>query len=136
TEASIDWVGLVVGLVLYPLILVLGLPLILLTWGFQAGDIQSMAIRMMSPFTLGGMSISLLGIFAGILIFAAGFLATRGVQRWTDSAVLSRSRVDPGIRNSVRLAIGYAGIAIAALIGISAAGIDLTSLALVAGALS
>lgn len=134
--SSIDWLGLILGLLLYPLILALGVPLILLTWGFQPGDIQSLALRLTSPVTIGDVSISIIGIVGGILFFALGFLITRWVQRWADATVLSRSGVDPGVRNSVRLTIGYAGIALAALIGVSAAGIDLTSLALVAGALS
>ncbi|RUY15702.1 mechanosensitive ion channel, partial [Mesorhizobium sp. M7A.F.Ca.CA.001.13.2.1] len=50
--------------------------------------------------------------------------------------VMARGKVDTGVRNSIRLAVGYAGVALAALVGISAAGIDLSSLALVAGALS
>jgi potassium efflux system protein len=49
---------------------------------------------------------------------------------------LARSQVDAGVRNSVRTAVGYAGVALAGLVGISAAGINLSSLALVAGALS
>ena len=51
-------------------------------------------------------------------------------------SVLARGRVDAGVRNSIRTAVGYAGIAVAALIGVSAAGINLSNLALVAGALS
>jgi len=50
--------------------------------------------------------------------------------------VLSRGRIDSGVRNSIRTGIGYAGIALAALVGVSAAGIDLSNFALVAGALS
>src|SRR5690606_37654713 len=45
-------------------------------------------------------------------------------------------RVDVGVRNSVGTAVGYAGVALAGLVGLSAAGIDLSNLALVAGALS
>src|SRR5690606_88363 len=51
--SSIDWLGLILGLLLYPLILALGVPLILLTWGFQPGDIQSLALRLTSPVTIG-----------------------------------------------------------------------------------
>jgi small-conductance mechanosensitive channel len=49
---------------------------------------------------------------------------------------MTRGRVDAGVRNSIRTAVGYAGVALAGLIGISAAGIDLSNLALIAGALS
>ena len=49
---------------------------------------------------------------------------------------MARGRVDAGVRNSIRTAVGYAGILLAALLGVSAAGIDMSNLALVAGALS
>jgi small-conductance mechanosensitive channel len=49
---------------------------------------------------------------------------------------MARSQIDTGVRNSVSTVLGYAGIVLAALLGISAAGFDLSSLALVAGALS
>jgi len=50
--------------------------------------------------------------------------------------VMARGRVDAGVRNSIRTAVGYAGILVACLLGFSAAGIDLSNLALVAGGLS
>ena len=49
---------------------------------------------------------------------------------------MARGRVDVGVRNSIRTVVGYAGVALAALIGVSAAGIDLSNLALIAGGLS
>jgi potassium-dependent mechanosensitive channel len=50
--------------------------------------------------------------------------------------VMARGRLDAGVRNSIRTGVGYAGVVVAALIGVSAAGIDLSNIALVAGALS
>ena len=49
---------------------------------------------------------------------------------------MARGKVDPGVRNSIRTVVGYAGLALAGLIGISSAGIDLSNLALIAGGLS
>jgi potassium-dependent mechanosensitive channel len=70
------------------------------------------------------------------VIFVVGFLSTRRFQNWLDGRVMARSRVDAGVRNSIRTIVGYAGIILAALIGLSAAGFNLSNLALVAGALS
>jgi small-conductance mechanosensitive channel len=61
---------------------------------------------------------------------------TRWFQGWLDGSVMARGKVDTGVRNSIRTVIGYAGLALAALFAVSAAGIDLSSLALIAGGLS
>lgn len=49
---------------------------------------------------------------------------------------MARGKVDTGVRNSIRTVIGYAGLALAGLVSVSAAGIDLSNLALIAGGLS
>jgi potassium-dependent mechanosensitive channel len=118
------------------LVLAWGVPLILLQWRFQWEDIRGWIIKVLTGFQVGSVTISLLGIFAGILVFILGFALTRWFQRWLDGNILTRGKVDSGVRNSIKTALGYAGTALAGLIGISVAGIDLTSLALVAGALS
>lgn len=135
-ETAIEQAGLGAGLAIYALVVVFGLPVIMLLWGFQIADIQVMVYRLFTEIRVGSISISLLGILGGILLFVVGLLVTRYFQRWLDGTVMARSQVDSGVRNSVRTAIGYAGVALAGLLGISAAGIDLSSLALVAGALS
>jgi small-conductance mechanosensitive channel len=118
------------------MIVVVFLPLILLMWGFQPGDIQAWGYRLATGLTIGSATISVTGILSGLVIFVIGYFLTRWFQGWLDGSVMARGKVDAGVRNSIRLAVGYAGVAVAALVGVSAAGIDLSNLALVAGALS
>lgn len=135
-QVALDQIGLAAGLGIYALVLVFFIPLILLQWGFQIADIEAWAYRLVTEIRIGTITISLVGILAGVFFFAFGFVATRWAQRWIDGNIMARSRVDAGVRNSIRTGIGYIGLGVAGLIGLSAAGIDLSSLALVAGALS
>ncbi|MGO4438176.1 mechanosensitive ion channel domain-containing protein [Rhizobium sp. RAF56] len=135
-EVALDQASLVAGLAIYALALGTGVPLILLSWGFHIQDLELIAYRLFTEIKLGNITISLVGIFTGVLFFAGGYLLTRWLQRWLDGNVMARGQVDLGVRNSVKTGIGYLGVAIAAIVGVSAAGIDLSSLALVASALS
>ncbi|MCA0032833.1 mechanosensitive ion channel family protein [Mesorhizobium sp. B263B2A] len=135
-DTALDQLGLVVSIAINLLIVLVFLPLILLMWGFQPGDIQAWAYKLATGINIGSVTISVTGILSGIVVFVIGYFLTRWFQGWLDGSVMARGKVDTGVRNSIRLAVGYAGVALAALVGISAAGIDLSSLALVAGALS
>ncbi|AYD01227.1 mechanosensitive ion channel family protein [Neorhizobium sp. NCHU2750] len=135
-DVGLDQTGLFVGLGIYVIALALGIPLILITWGFQITDIQSWIFSFFTEFRIGSISISIVGIFGGLLLFAVGYVVTHWIQKWIDGNVLARSHVDIGVRNSVKTGIGYLGIGLAAIIGVSAAGINLSNLALVASALS
>ncbi|RWO03870.1 MAG: mechanosensitive ion channel family protein [Mesorhizobium sp.] len=135
-ESALDQLGLVVSVAINLMIVLVFLPLILLMWGFQPGDIEAWAYKLATGLTVGSVTISLTGILTGIVVFIIGYFLTRWFQGWLDGSVMARGKVDTGVRNSIRLAVGYAGVALAALVGVSAAGIDLSNLALVAGALS
>jgi potassium efflux system protein len=135
-EVRLDQFGLAIGLLLHVVVLLLGIPLVMLTWGFRGADISTIFIQAFTEIHVGNINISLVGILVGVLLFFAGLFLTRWFQRWLDGNVMARSHVDAGVRNSVSTVLGYAGIVLAALLGISAAGFDLSSLALVAGALS
>ena len=135
-EATFDQLGLATSILINILVLFVGVPMILLHLGFQWGDIRAWAYSIATEIRVGTVSFSLIGIVTGIAVFAIGFFATRWFQGWLDDSVMTRGRVDAGVRNSIRTAVGYAGVGLAGLIGISAAGIDLSNLALIAGALS
>lgn len=133
---TLDQLGLVVSLAINLMIVLVFLPLILLLWGFQPGDIQTWAYKLSEGFSIGSFRFSPAGILTGIVVFAIGYFLTRWFQGWLDGSVMARGRVDAGVRNSIRTVVGYAGLALAALIAISSAGIDLSSFALIAGGLS
>ena len=135
-DTALDQLGLVVSIAINVMIVLVFLPLILLMWGFQPGDIQAWAYKLATGVTIGSVTISVLGILTGVIVFVIGYFLTRWFQGWLDGSVMARGKVDPGVRNSIRLGVGYAGVALAGLVGVSAAGIDLSNLALVAGALS
>ena len=134
--ATLDQLGLVVSLAINLMIVLIFLPLILFMWGFQIGDIQAWTYRLAGGFSIGSFRFSPAGILTGIVVFAIGYFLTRWFQGWLDGSVMARGRVDTGVRNSIRTVVGYAGLALAGLIAISSAGIDLSSFALVAGGLS
>ncbi len=135
-DKAVDQLGLVFSISINLLVLCIGIPVILLQWGFQWSDVGHWVYSVASEIRIGSVSFSLIGILTGIIVFVIGYVLTRWLQSWLDGSVMTRGRVDSGVRNSIRTGVGYAGIIIAALIGLSAAGINLSSLALVAGALS
>lgn len=135
-DATFDQFGLIASILINILVVLIGVPHILLQWGFQWGDINAWAYGIANEIRIGSVSFSLVGILTGIFVFIVGYFITRWFQGWIDGSVMARGRVDSGVRNSIRTVVGYAGLAVAGLIGISAAGINLSSLALVAGGLS
>ena len=133
---ALDQMGIVAGLLIYCIAVVLGLPLIMLSWGFQLPDIRLWVYNLFTEIKIGSISISVVGIMGGALLFAIGIVVTRWFEKWLDGTIMVRAHVDTGVRNSIKTVVGYVGAVLAAVIGLSAAGINLSNLALVAGALS
>ncbi|MBS3651309.1 mechanosensitive ion channel family protein [Pseudaminobacter sp. 19-2017] len=135
-ETGLDQLGLAASLLINIIVVILGLPLILLQWGFQPGDMMAWVRKVATGVQIGSFTLSLTGLLWGVLVFVIGYFLTRWFQRWLDGSVMARGRVDLGVRNSIRTVVGYAGLALAALVSVSAAGIDLSNIALIAGGLS
>ncbi|GHC75450.1 mechanosensitive ion channel domain-containing protein [Limoniibacter endophyticus] len=135
-DTGLDQLGLFLGILLNVLVTVVGLPFIMLQWGFHVGDLLAIGERLFTGVTVGSFTFSLTGVIWGIVVFILGYLFVRWFQGWIDQTVMARGKVDLGLRNSIRTIIGYVGLAVAGIIGVSAAGVDLSNLALIAGGLS
>jgi small-conductance mechanosensitive channel len=92
--------------------------------------------QFLAGFKIGDTQISPSSFLTFISVFVLGYLLTGVIKSSLKTSVLPRTRLDLGGQNAVIAGAGYTGIFLSALIAFSVAGIDLSSLAIVAGALS
>ena len=85
---------------------------------------------------VGGINFSLRAILLAVLMFVIVLGLMRFFQRMLSTRVLPNTKLDQGLQHSVSAIFGYAGICLAVLMAISAAGMDLSNLAIIAGAIS
>jgi len=131
-KSVVFWLSLIAETALS---LVVGL-LILLSWGVPWSDVAAVGGQALSGFRIGGFTFSVLDFLAAVVVFFAVLAVVRVFQRFIEQRVLPQTRLDPGVRDSLKAGIGYIGLALAAAIAVPVMGLDLTNLALIAGALS
>ena len=106
------------------------------TWdptGTVLGTISSYAT---DGIPMGDIRIIPSNIIAGIIAFAVLTAVTGWIKRWIDRRWLRQITTDRGARDALVTIVGYTGFTISLLVGLSIGGVNITGLAVVAGALS
>ncbi|MBO6777875.1 MAG: mechanosensitive ion channel family protein [Marinibacterium sp.] len=117
--------------------LVIGsMPFLALIWGAREADLTEIWDRFLKGVEVGSTTISPVDFLTFTVAFAIGYTLTRMFQNALKSGLLPRTSLDQGRQNAVVSGTGYVGIFLSAIVAVSMAGIDLSSLAIVAGALS
>lgn len=118
------------------LLVLAAIPGLALIWGARLADLSEVWASIQQGVLVGETRISPTEFFSFVLVFVVGYMLTRILQGALRSSVLPKTRIDAGGQNAIVSGVGYVGIFLAAVVAISSAGIDLSSVALVAGALS
>ena len=129
---ELRWITLAMQLTLWPL---LGYVLLRL-WGLDDLGRDFVDKLLGGGFAIGNTSIVPGKILLGLLAFLLLVTFTRWFKRKLENDWLPLTRMEPSVRMSVATLYGYITFIIAMLIGLSAAGLDLSKIAIVAGALS
>ncbi|MGQ0619070.1 MAG: mechanosensitive ion channel family protein [Panacagrimonas sp.] len=130
--AELRWVTLALQLTIWPL---LGYILLRL-WGLDELGRAFVDKLLGEGFMVGSTKIAPGKLVLGLLAFLLLVTFTRWFKGKLERDWLPMTRLEPSVRMSVATLYGYATFVIAVLVGLSAAGLDLSRIAIVAGALS
>ena len=116
--------------------LVIAIAAVLEPWGVQSQDMFGALRAAYFGFSVGGLTLSLSSMIEAAAVFAVVLFVTRMIQDWLGARFLPQTRLDAGVRNSVRTIFGYVGAIVAVLLAGAQIGLDVEKLALIAGGLS
>ena len=110
--------------------------LVLAPWRIESTDMLDTIQAAFFGVSLGDVTISLSAMIVAVLLFVACIVATRAVQRWLELKFLPHTKLDSGLRNSIKTSLGYVGVIVALALSLSHLGLSFERLTLVAGGLS
>jgi small-conductance mechanosensitive channel len=116
-------------------LVVVGVPWLMARWTVTWVDFRSVFNGLSSGFKFGNVSIAPGTVLSLFSVFILGILGTRFLSNWLDRRVLRQTELHKGVKDSIHTGINYLGYALAAAFALSSAGVDFSSIALVAGAL-
>jgi potassium efflux system protein len=130
----LDLIGTLLGGMLHVIVLIASAMAVFGPWGF--GGAGASLEDAFFGLRFGDLRNLVLSIAGSGAVLAIGFLVLRAVLKWIREQVLPRTGIDAGLQNSIATILGYAGFAMVAGLALRQLGLDLSNVAIIAGALS
>lgn len=105
-------------------------------WDTSGTMLNELYVQATEGIAVGNITIVPADIIMAVLIFAAIIVITGWGKGWIDRRWLKHITRDRGSRDAVTTVVGYLGFIIAVIVALSIAGINVTGITVVAGALS
>ncbi len=134
-ERAIERAGLIFRTLIDILLVLAGLPLLFALWTVTWVDFASLLNTASLGFTIGEITLSPGTVAVVLSVLIAGVVLTKLFNRWLDKRILAETRISPGVQASIRTGTSYVGYFIAAALAFSAAGLNFSNIAIIAGAL-
>ena len=126
------WLRALVDILLLPALVMAVLPV----WGFPIETLFRWIGAVLEGVEVGGVRLSPADTILGVFVFFVILAVFRTLKIALGTRVLPQTRIDPGLQHSLTTGLGYIGFLAAAMIGIVVMGVDLSGIAIIAGALS
>ncbi len=117
------------------LVVILGIPWLFAIWTLTWISFKSLISSAVVGIRFGNFYISPINIIGLIGLFVVGVLVTKFITSWLDRRVLTQTKLNKGVQNSVKTGANYFGYILAAALALSAGGFDFSSFTIIAGAL-
>ncbi len=124
------------SLLITPVLAMLLVYSLLQLWGVPGNFMLHGLTKLIFGFKVGGIEISLISIATGLLVFLISLTLVRVMRARLANTLLNRINMDEGIKHSLISGFGFTGFIISVILAIVAMGVDLSNLAVIAGALS
>jgi small-conductance mechanosensitive channel len=117
-------------------IVLVGISVIAPNWGVSETDLLRGARTILGGLQVGSVKISVTDILLSIFVFIACLALVRALNRSLAEKILPETEIEESLRHTITAGIGYIGFIFATGMAVAVAGVDLTNIALIAGALS
>jgi small-conductance mechanosensitive channel len=136
STSAVNQLGVLLNGIVRVLLYLSAALLIFSPWGVESTDFLSSLKNAIFNVKLGDLTISPVNILGALVVFIIAIVLLKSVERWIEQRWLPATNLDSGLKSSIQTSLGYLGVIIAAMIAFSYMGLDLSNIALVAGALS